>query len=247
MNHESRDVFLERYTRLFKGYSRFHPNTKNGGWYFNPDIDTLRLACGLKGLRDLIRKYPQDLAKVKHLELIPDRHHFYEGNADYTQWPLDKKCSTPLRDFHFKTIMLKYPKERDFWPCVKETTIVLKRILQHPKGPRCEEGKCTRLGIHIHEPGVVNEPNWTKQTLCSYPHAGQDGGDGCINLQFYMYTKHGNPERDVWYRWNACSMATHLPEKQDEDWAFAPGTREVDLHRYTDIEGKVHPVRDLEE
>jgi len=231
-NHEARTLLMESYTHMFKGFPGVEPER---GWYFNPRRDTLCLKTGLQGLRRLLQNLPDEIKTLRYLDvnapIVDARYRFID---DYTPLINARLKLLTIRNFSID----RHPTS---WRPFKEVTLFLTRVLQHEKNVDCEEGKCTRLAIRFdHDNDDYNDDEcWERQTFCKIHDEGKPDKHTCIDFEFLAESP--NPTSGPWHRSTAKGFDVHLPETHD-DRTLPPGTREIDLHKYTASDGSVLPI-----
>lgn len=104
VNWEANTEFLKTYVRIFRGeYGEGRKGTR-----FHPEKDILNFPDGLYGLGEPIKTYPQDMAKVHHIELEPK----YGTPLQWQQ--LDLRCLSSIC-----TITICSIRDKD-WEIVSE-------------------------------------------------------------------------------------------------------------------------------
>lgn len=71
VNVESREIYEENHSLCF-----------NGTW-FNPVLDTLCLAGGLCAMREILKHYPDDMHRVRVIEVVPVCLHGFKRRPDF--------------------------------------------------------------------------------------------------------------------------------------------------------------------
>jgi hypothetical protein len=143
VNRESRCIFLEHYHLIFLGFSNSQPKGSVGGSYFNYEKDSLCIASGLRGLVYFMRRFPDDIRRVRYLDIALD------GHAEDTFTLRD------MADLKLVTLREIIPRHQlqsfswHYWPDWRSTTQLLQRVLEHRYEEEfCGRGRCVKLAMH---------------------------------------------------------------------------------------------------
>jgi 2EXR family len=152
VNHEARAMFLEHYPRIFTYTSSNKPRGRGGGSYFNFGKDSLCVASGLKGVRYLLRRFPDEMLMVRYLDINVDSHAIHAGRL--FSW---RNCPLRLTDLpELKLVTLRrltfapdrMRKEYAFRGSFANTLEVLQKTLRHQHARKlCEKEKFARLVV----------------------------------------------------------------------------------------------------
>jgi hypothetical protein len=75
VNHEASEIFSKHYPKIFVGYQHPKPSAlRDGRWYFNYERDSLCMEPGLRGMRYFLRQFPENIRRVRYLDIGPDPH-----------------------------------------------------------------------------------------------------------------------------------------------------------------------------
>ncbi|KAN0110534.1 hypothetical protein V8E51_006921 [Hyaloscypha variabilis] len=152
VNHEARAIFLEHHMRIFSYTNANKPRGRGGGCYINLSQDSLCVASGLKGVRYLLHRFPEDMHKIRYLDINVDSHAMHAGRL--FKWDECAPKLPQLRelklvtlrwlDFSPGTVRRRYAFRGNF----ADTLEVLHRALRHKHERKlCEKGEEVRLAV----------------------------------------------------------------------------------------------------
>lgn len=160
VNHEARAMFLEHYPRIFS-YSPSNRPRGRGGWsYFNFEKDSLCVASGLKGVRYLLQRFPDEMLKVRYLDINVDTHAIHAGRL--FSWDGSRLKLTDLPELKLVTLRrLTFYRDKLQWKyafrgAFANTLEVLQNALRHQHlRKECDKERHVRLAIQcIHAEGA---------------------------------------------------------------------------------------------
>jgi hypothetical protein len=79
VNHESRAIFLEHYERIFKHTETTKPRGRGCVIYFSFEKDSLCVGSGLRVVRYLLGRFPEEMVRIRYLDVNLDTHANHAG------------------------------------------------------------------------------------------------------------------------------------------------------------------------
>jgi hypothetical protein len=152
VNHEAKAIFLEHYERIFTYAESDRPRGRGGGSYLNFVKDSLCVTSGLKGVRYLLQRFPQDMLKIQYLDINVDKHAMHARRlSNWATCPLkisdlpELKLVT-LRRMTFALEQVQH--DSAFRGDFATTLEVLQKAFRHQHEMKhCEKEKFVRLAV----------------------------------------------------------------------------------------------------
>jgi hypothetical protein len=152
VNNESRAIFLEHYVRIFTYTGTTRPRGKGGGRYFNFEKDSLCVAAGLKGLKYLLCRFPEDMARIRYLDVNVDGLAYRHGQIfTWSNCPLQLSDLQELRLVTLRWVNFRGSRRMHyaFRGVFANTLEVLQIALRHQHARKdCEKETFVRLAIN---------------------------------------------------------------------------------------------------
>ena len=134
VNREARTVFLEHYERIFTYINSDKPRGRGGGVYINLSQDSLCVASGLKGVRYLLHRFPEDMLKIRYLDINVDSHAMHAGRLfkwNKRELLLPALTELKLVTLRWLTFSATVRRRNAFRGNFADTLEVLHRVLRH--------------------------------------------------------------------------------------------------------------------
>ncbi|KAE9372388.1 hypothetical protein N431DRAFT_536163 [Stipitochalara longipes BDJ] len=152
VNHEARAIFLEHHVRIFTYMNSNKPRGRGGGCYINLEQDSLCVASGLKGVRYLLQRFPNDMHKIRYLDINADSHAMHAWHL--FKWDKLAPNLSQLRELKLVTLRWltfspgKVRRRYAFRGNFADTLEVLHIALRHHHARKhCEKEKGVRLAV----------------------------------------------------------------------------------------------------